>query len=389
MKIMYVSNTAANSGAPKMLRVVADVLTELIPDYEECFVFPADLTRDVAREIGTVFFDQGLTFNGRVSVAEKILIEQKPDLVFINTLRVAAFAVASRNLNLPNIVYVHEMSDSIANLIQLGLCSLDIAGYADLMLWASSDALQQWEYITKRATNAQVLESCYTEKTFVPAKKAVPAKTMATFAEFPSVIMSVGAVCDRKGFDRFLDIADRFPSIPFVWVGAYDDGHPPSSQLYRQLVKNRPNVAVTGQVGDPSLLLKFATLVLILSKEDPNPLTIHEAVYNGFKYLATVEGLGEKRLPLSTGSAVLKYDEGIFVSAIERELDLDRQNMEDISVYREARRLTLKSSFSGIVRTEKHFSSELIDILDKSFPIVSQVLPRDADGICSLRGVIR
>lgn len=368
MKVLYVGHTAANSGAPKMLRVVADILAGIAPDYEECFVFPADVTKDVAREMGTVFFDQGLTFEGRVFLASQVLDEHKPDIVFINTLRVAAFAVAARQLKIPNIIYVHEMSDSIANLIQQGYSSLDISGYADLMLWASSDALRQWEYITKRSTNAHVLESCYTEKCFVPVDKSVPDKTIATIAAFPSVIMSVGHICERKGFDRFINLADRFPSVPFVWVGAYDDTDPEGSKRYRELVKERPNVGVTGQVGDPSVLLKFATVVLILSREDPNPLTIHEAVFHGFKYLAVLEGLGERRLPLSTGSGVLHYDEEIFAAAIERELDFDREHLDDIPHYRSARRTLLKSAFRGHVRTEKHFSSELSGILAKHFP---------------------
>jgi glycosyltransferase involved in cell wall biosynthesis len=319
MKVCYVSNTASNSGAPKMLKLIVDWFAKEYKDHHPVLLFPLDSARDIARQTGTVFLDAALTFSQRVELACEILRREKPDLVFVNTLRVAAFAVAARKLGIRNMVYVHEMGDSISRLVQQGFVSIDIAQYTDLMLWASEGARLQWEYFTGGRSKSVVLESCFTTKSLVAIEMASSLNIVSQLSQYPHIIMSVGAICLRKGFDRFVELAQRRPLIPFIWIGSFDNLDPEQAVMLKEMAAAQKNVAITGQLSDPASVLALSSLVLFLSREDPNPLTIHEAVYHGFKFVATIDGLGESRLPLSTGAALAHYDPDLLVDIIDPE----------------------------------------------------------------------
>ena len=372
MKVCYVSNTAGNSGAPKMLGLVRDWFRSRFPRSEESFLFPLDSHSEVARRMGRVFYDAALTFPERVALAEKMLTEEAPDLIVVNTLRVAAFGVAARKLGVPCILYAHEMGDTISFLVQRGYASLDVGRYLDLTLWASKGARDQWAYLTGHTDHSMVLESCFTEKLFSQSTRPAPTEIVQKLAQYRSIVMSVGTICLRKGFDRFIDLAAQFPSVPFVWVGGFDGSDPTEAQALKVQADSVKNVAVTGDIADPKSVLALSTLVLFLSREDPNPLTIHEAVHHGFKHIAVLEGLGETRVPLASGGAVLRYDPNLISRLIDQEVMFEANVEGSLTDYRIERNSAFKAAYSHLVRREEHFFDDL-DAIQKSEPVFSRL----------------
>lgn len=359
MRVCYVSNTADNSGAPKMLRLVANAIERRHGDHLQRFIFPLDRSLETAKMLGTVVFDDSLNFSQRVHVAKRALLDEPVDLVFVNTIRMSAFCVAARELGINNVAYIHEMGDSLSFYLRNGYTTLDALDYADRVFWACARARDQWALITGDVLHSYVLESCYTETNFHEFENPViPVARKAAALRGPSV-MSVGTACVRKGFDRFVDIASAFPTVPFVWVGGFDSGDPGQTSTLVAKAREVTNVIVTGSVADPNPLLRNSSILLFLSREDPNPLTIHEAVYNGFNYIAVIDGLGESKLPLRCGAAVAAYERDAICDIVRRALEDDVTNASmdpdyKVNAIEQRRKLS-----AHLVRTEEHFFEDL------------------------------
>jgi len=218
-------------------------------------------------------------------------------------------------------------------------------------------------------TRSFVLESCYSPKRFIVDERVDQEDGYSTNFDQGPVVMSCGTVCLRKGFDRFIDLALRFPEVPFVWVGGFDSGDPAQIQALKKLAAKAPNLEVTGHLQDPHYVLRQATIVLFLSREDPNPLTIHESVFHGYNYFAIIDGLGEAFLPLSTGTAIASYDPDLLSFLIRQSIELENSCSMDRLEFRVSQRKKRKKAFSRLVRTEDIFSRDLAEFLKDLVPL--------------------
>jgi glycosyltransferase involved in cell wall biosynthesis len=351
-----------------MLRLIVDLFKDRLPDHFVRYVFPLDRTHEVARAMGSVVFDSGLNFSQRVDVAIQTLSVEPADFVFVNTVRMAAFSVAATKMGIKNCIYVHEMGDSFAKLVQTGFLTLDALEYPDTVLWACNKAKRDWEMVAGTRSRSFVLESCYSPKRFVVSDEIEQQKDYSAYFNKGPVVMSTGTVCLRKGFDRFVELAIAFSDVPFVWVGGFDINDPLQGGASIELAKKAPNLAITGNVADPQAILEQATIVLFLSREDPNPLTIHEGVFHGSNYVAVIDGLGEAILPLSTGAAVASYDLDLMSHVIRQSIELERSCGTDLLEFRSSQRKKRKKAFLPLVRTEDIFSKEARELLMGGVP---------------------
>jgi len=102
-------------------------------------------------------------------------------------------------------------------------------------------------------------------------KKREDARKKYGFNE--KIIGTVGLVIPRKGVDRFIDLAKKFPEYKFVWFGKIY-----SQILAKSLPKELPkNVTFTGYVDDIVASYNALDIFLFLSYEENQGMAILEA----------------------------------------------------------------------------------------------------------------
>lgn len=92
------------------------------------------------------------------------------------------------------------------------------------------------------------------------------------------LVVGVGNLTYRKGYDIFLDVAELCPDVYFLWAGAIDNN-------YNEILKDRnnyipENVFYLGklQSDELSAIYSMASLMLVSSRHDTLPSTVLEAL---------------------------------------------------------------------------------------------------------------
>lgn len=119
---------------------------------------------------------------------------------------------------------------------------------------------------------------------------------------------TVGLAIPRKGIDRFLALAKKFPDKQFIWFGKIY-----SKLLAKSLPKNLPeNVSFTGYVNDSCAAFNSLDIFLFLSYEENQGMVLLEAAAAGRPILAS-------ELPAYQGW--LKHNENCLLAKNDDELE--------------------------------------------------------------------
>lgn len=361
MRILFASNSSGSTGAPKMMYACASVLSKELA--AEC-AFTAPYEAGVATDPDNRFryyLDSGLSFREKVDLAKKIIIDEEADAVFANSIRVCCFAVAANELGIKSILYIHEMGDSFSIALRVGDCTLDLHQFPDIILWASERSRSDWSAFVNGTAPGVVLEPCYlSQEKPEHSSEATEPELLRKIRALKFFVGSVGTICHRKGFDRFVALAKLLPMIPFVWVGDFDRNDPKGAAEFMALSKESKNLVLVGRLDSPWDLLRHANLALFLSREDPNPLTIIEASHFGVRFLATIDGLGERRLPYISGGALPDFDPDFIAETIKNYAKKFLSSSDGRKDYSPSR---FASVMERAVRNQETFSRELLTIL--------------------------
>lgn len=93
------------------------------------------------------------------------------------------------------------------------------------------------------------------------------------------LVISVGWVFERKGFDTFVEVAKRFPNIKFVWFGDVERSAPTGNIL--KILKNLPNnVLMAGYVDSQTLIGAYSRCDVFFfpSREETEGIVVLEAL---------------------------------------------------------------------------------------------------------------
>ena len=100
-----------------------------------------------------------------------------------------------------------------------------------------------------------------------------------TIAPDDKLVISVGWVFERKGFDTFVEVARNFPDVKFIWFGDVEKSAPTGNIL--KILKNLPaNVLMAGYVDSPTLIGAYSRCDVFFfpSREETEGIVVLEAL---------------------------------------------------------------------------------------------------------------
>jgi glycosyltransferase involved in cell wall biosynthesis len=265
LKILCVTHDESISGAP---RVMHDIILKLKSDnIFDISVLSLTISNDKWNFVDFRMSDDDFNLNK--------LKKLKPDLIFCNTI------VSTTVLNLfdcNKLIYIHE--NKTLNLIFKPL--LNNIQQNDTVIVATDKSIP---YISKFSHHVEKMP------TYLHYDKVI-----ITDNKIEDFILCIGKVEDRKGLDRFLEVAKNTPEKQFIWIGdtkeVYIENNTIKYLKYYSFRDNNNNttehvcleipnnVKFIGLISNHDIMnywLPKSTAVLMLSYDDPYPLIVIES----------------------------------------------------------------------------------------------------------------
>ena len=354
--VLFIAHDCSKTGAPIVLEMVIDSFIKNNPTtkvYVACIDKPYVKNYDVWNKKYNCFLLKAIDNKYDVNfdyyrVLNRVL---NPDVVYGNTILTLPYLTMFKKVNpeLKTVLHLHENAASIANYeSQVGklICAYK---YVDKFITVS-----QWQ--TKMLLNSGVYDKnifytpeCINTDVFDPllnTPKLPRSKTR---------IIGIGTPCVRKGLDRFIQVSRSFDhnKYEFVWIGQKPDYYKGFLRIegygtYEDLYAEESNVIFAGETNDISQALLSADIFLMLSREDPCPLVMLEALYFGL------------------GTVTIKSSGDSYLFATHHDEVLSEYNVDDVvqSIYKlEA---NLKDSYVKYYKNnhhkhlKRHISNEVV-----------------------------
>jgi glycosyltransferase involved in cell wall biosynthesis len=265
LKILCVTHDESISGAP---RVLHDIILKLKSDnIFDISVLSLTSSNDKWNFVDFRMSDDDFNLNE--------LKKLKPDLIFCNTI------VSTTVLNLfdcNKLIYIHE--NKTLNSIFKPL--LNNIQQNDTVIVATDKSIP---YISKFSHHVEKMP------TYLHYDKVI-----ITDNKIEDFILCIGKVEDRKGLDRFLEVAKNTPEKQFIWIGDTKDVYIENNTIkylkyysFRDNNNNTTehvcleipnNVKFIGLISNHDIMnywLPKSTAVLMLSYDDPYPLVVIES----------------------------------------------------------------------------------------------------------------
>lgn len=242
-------------------------------------------------------------------------------------------AALARRLNLPILIYWHEMSMIFEELSQSNPVGIERADRIARMpgvnhLCASQASAKA---IAERYGLSALPEVVY-EAAAIPSPFDQPVNPVAD----PPVVVNAASIQFKKGTDLFVDIAikvcQQHPSVEFVWLGG---GRQYGDSLEKITVAGLQNrILFPGFMNSPYMFVRRASVFFLSSRQDTFPLALLEAMSLGRRIVAfhaggapeALDGLGTLIEPFDTDAAaneilrLLEEPAGLNLAARERYL---------------------------------------------------------------------
>ncbi len=217
---------------------------------------------------------------------KKLFSGLSPDIAYLNTVNNAYLIPYISQFNLVNILHVHELL--------MGLNSLDKKSFSNMIHLTD-------ELVTCSDLVTNLYEDIYT-------KKITQINSIPSFKNFDSngplendyeadsqkyKIACAGTICYRKGFDRFLEIAERLDSEKFTmyWFGKFDESaYSEWVKLKLQLPKFQHVVIISlpSQIAYLHALSK-CDLFLFTSREESMGMVLFDAMHANLPIISLEE----------------------------------------------------------------------------------------------------
>ncbi len=245
-------------------------------------------------------------------LAKKFLKLYRPKLVYANCVDSHEYVRAARALGIPVILHAHELRRGFYGNLKEGVFKEEgmvthFADSADHFICPSQEVydLMVKSYGVRPAQLDLVHEFIDTD--------AVRRQSLGKCGKglHEPLVVACGVGEDRKGVDRFVEVARQMPEINFVWIG----------KLYIYLGAIPKNVYFTDAVQNPFPLMKKADVFVLMSKEDPFPLVVLEAMALGRPVITLRDSGGSHHAVGEAGVVMEKMDVPEMKKQIRRLLD--------------------------------------------------------------------
>ncbi|MFI5251111.1 MAG: glycosyltransferase [Bacteroidota bacterium] len=305
--ILFLSHSASHSGAPLLLKDIVSLLDK--SKYHPVFIVDEDgpLVSEF-REMGQVYIDPVYPDEmkywreiKRVNKRIQLLRRIHPDAVYCNTIKPAKWLFYTKLLRIPSIVHVHELSLGFASLTPEERWLLKT--FPDRMI-AVSEAVKNF-LIQEKGFDANKIDVVHAG--IIPEKFSYNASRRTEIRQSLGiddsiVIGTVGRISNMKGFDIFIDIANRLktetkgkPHFKFLVIGIKED-----EEFYCKFIRNierlglQNDIILKENVEDVALYYSAMDIYLSTAREDPFPLVIMEAMASGLPVIGfSVGGIPE------------------------------------------------------------------------------------------------
>src|SRR5574338_1516477 len=138
MKILFVCHDAALTGAPKVGFEIAGILAKThevvmvvkkggvltsFPEYKS--VFSKIINSETSHEIAHLPYQQ------RIEISAKILKEENPDIVYVNSMASSDWCEAAKLIEKPVVLHCHEMKSELKALAGINIFNKDLPQFVD------------------------------------------------------------------------------------------------------------------------------------------------------------------------------------------------------------------------------------------------------------------
>jgi glycosyltransferase involved in cell wall biosynthesis len=345
MKILFISHDVnCKGGAGRVLR---DLILALPPEVEaECVFGKSHGTFVDALKLAGIpthiisfcnsscakldniksYINSKLNSSSSIEAISKIIKERKIDLVITNTVLIHDGAYAAFKCGVPHVWYIHEILSQDPDLFPL--LTFPLSFLYPLIAVLSSKII-----VVSRAVSNE-LKMYLTEKEY--EKVCVVHNGIKFLEETPpehatngeKIVLSVGTVCRRKGYEQLIlsanSILSDFPKTVFVIAGRYDPEYGKMLQARMKVYGiDESRIVFKRFVEDIEQLYKRASVFVLPSECEPFGLVILEAMRAGLPIISTecggpqdiivdgVNGLLVKKDKLSSAIKLLLRDKNL------------------------------------------------------------------------------
>lgn len=345
----------SRTGAPK---VVYEVAREMNKYYNVKMVSlnGGSMHKEFESEFGKIIYESSL-FDCR-----QIIINEKPDLVYVNSLSSYRYAIEARKFGIPAVFHIHELRggfDAVFNQRELEM----FKEYADRYIVVSKPV----EKILLKDLLCDP-SKVFMLNAFVNSEDIIN-KSLQGFNEIKEkiiqndkiIVIGIGYFNTRKGDDYFINafkiLNKKYPNrFRFIWIGKY--GVSSWLRSWYSVGKNLGNdFLLLGERENPYPYLRSADIFLLSSREDPFPLVALEAMALKKPVVAFKEGGGIPEAISGCGVIVENMNSWFLADSIQ-DLSKDFELMKNLG---EKASLRLKLNYDSKIILPK--IKKLIDDL--------------------------
>ena len=318
-KILFINHEESRTGAPKILFDVAKYFKEYY-NVKIVSLKKGSMHDEFIGEFKEINYPNywHIPIFLKIREARKILLNEKPDLVYVNSVVSYIYAIEAKKLGIPVIFHIHELDEGF----RMGMPNVDLSNFnkwADMFIAVSGKVN---DYLIKNRGCDPAKIRLINE--FVQQRKVVNDSELDLDVvlkdidkkENEIVVIGIGYFDRRKGADFFINsfkiLNKKYPwKYKFVWIGDGDKDFKKEEIL-------GDNFKMLGEKANPFPYLKEADIFLLPSREDPFPLVALEAMALGKPVIAFKEGGGIPEAIKDCGIVVDDMSSNALVDAISK-----------------------------------------------------------------------
>lgn len=306
-QVLLVSHEASRTGAPRVALEIARGLRAAGADIEVVLRWSGSLRTEFQAE-GLRVRDEPLRhlraslrrFGARrlarwleQKMASRVLLRQRPEIVYLNSVLSLSYASVARKLGIAVVAHIHELPPlldaglrrwpgvkSVAGSIHWVACSRD----ARVALCAALNLAPERVRLIRSLVDIEQLHQRAQQRPSI----SLP----------PRFVVNCATGDRRKGLDLWLEMVAELAMDPtlepleFVWLGRINDPDLTSDYRARPWYKR---VHFPGEIANPHAVMRLATAMAFSSRSDVFPLAVVEAMALGIPTVAfDVGGLAEQ-----------------------------------------------------------------------------------------------
>ena len=293
--ILFAFHELSFNGATK---VGLDIASSLQNDYNIIIISQkgGDLIKNYTFENQVIIINNRkceynlMKYIDRKELAEKIIQEINPDMVYITSSVIHYFYHACCELNVKTIYHIHEGYQGYER--QLNGYQIPIDNFHEYFHHYDTSNILYYSpspLTTEIMTNKIIIDNekikefqliNFTTIDYILSNslECIQRQNLESILNNKQKnIGMIGLSSFRKGFDIFYNLSQIYPNYNFIWIGFVNNN---DSGITQEKINNKPNnLFLINQTYNPYIYLKHLDYFLCTSREDLGPLVIIEALY--------------------------------------------------------------------------------------------------------------